>query len=672
MRISNLLKILLIILCLCPVGAGAATLKQQRHDYREALRALERGDLARHRQLRDGLGGYILQGHLDYAYLKSRVTTVSTHRIKQFLAANSNAVTSQQLRRKWLMHLANRGQWQLFHEEFPAGERHVELRCYRLANLARDARTHAQIEDEVKSLWLSGISRPDACDPLFDAWHKSGRLSSQLVWSRISLAMKRGRLGLASFLAQNYLSASDRAWVERWKRMHRKPGNKLRTIDYPLDSSVARTIVKHGVLRLGRVDPRVAMAQWQRLKKKHRLPAKDDAYIMRKLGIMAARRHLPEAKDWLASVKAEADDDVLRQWHTRSALRHKDWRTAKQLLVRSQLRDSNSQTRYLAARVFEHMGDKGRARQLFEVLADERGYYGFLAADRINRPYRMKNEKIGASGSEIAAMNDAPSIKIARELFTLGETIAARRQWQWATRTMTTRELEVAARVAYEWGWYDRAILTAGKSGHRDDLNLRFPVLYQDLVNSNAQRERLDPAWVFGLMRQESAFIADARSHAGALGLMQLMPATGRNVGRRLKLNIRNNYSILNVKNNIRLGTNYLRTVLEENGGHQVLATAAYNAGPHRVRKWLPKASTLPADLWVETIPFNETRQYVKNVMGFTTIYNHKLGKQTKRLKERMPPVVPSASRKHAAANGDTAHGADLSSLQPKTDSRHL
>jgi len=291
--------------------------------------------------------------------------------------------------------------------------------------------------------------------------------------------------------------------------------------------------------------------------------------------------------------------------------------------------------------MLERSGEEKQANTLYRVLAKERSYYGFMAADRIGQPYAMQHVSIQASPEEVSATLAHPGIQMAKELFTLGDTIAARRQWAWITRRMNNRDLAVAAVLARHWGWHDRAILTVSKSEHLDDLELRFPVLYRDMVEANATRNNIDPDWVYGVMRQESAFVSDARSEAGALGLMQLMPRTGQMTGRRINLRLPNNTAILNVENNLKLGTSYLRTVLDVNNGHQVLATASYNAGPNRVREWLPNEKALDADAWVDTVPYNETRNYVKNVMAFTAVYAYRLETTLRRLQERMPSVLP-------------------------------
>jgi soluble lytic murein transglycosylase len=253
----------------------------------------------------------------------------------------------------------------------------------------------------------------------------------------------------------------------------------------------------------------------------------------------------------------------------------------------------------------------------------------------------MQHVSIEASPEEISAMLARPGIQMAQELYQMGQVTDARRQWIWTMRRMNNRDLAVAAVIAQQWGWHDRAILTVAKSDHQDDLELRFPLLYRDVIETNASEAGIDPSWVYGVVRQESAFVADARSSAGALGLMQLMPATGKLTGRKLNIPIRNNRALLNIENNLRLGAGYLKEVLGRNKGNQVLATASYNAGPNRVSSWMPQRS-MEADIWVELIPYSETRDYVKNVMSYTTVYDHRLGSRPERLRNRMTDIAPA------------------------------
>ena len=215
----------------------------------------------------------------------------------------------------------------------------------------------------------------------------------------------------------------------------------------------------------------------------------------------------------------------------------------------------------------------------------------------------------------------------------------ARREWNHLLPRLNEDQLLRAAKLAEEWGWHDRVIMTLARARYWDDLEMRFPLAHQQTVLNQARDQQIDPAWAFAVIRQESAFIHDARSHAGALGLMQLLPRTARSVARSLRMPMHGKWDILDVDNNITLGVRYLRKVKDRFDGHPVLATAAYNAGGSNVRRWLPEGQVQPADLWIESVPFGETRKYLQRVLTYTVIYQQRLGRQPAPMLERMPPV---------------------------------
>jgi len=624
------------------VGTSPGTVEEkQRQQYTQALAVLRSGDLARFQRLRDGFNGYVLQSYLDYEFLKDRIATTPVSKLHDFLERNAAAVVSDQLRKKWLVLLTRRGDWSTFISEFRDIEPDDALNCQRLMHLIKTSQEQSGLMDEAGRLWLTGSRLPVDCDPVFDTWRQAGHMTSDMVWARIQIAMEKRNLTLAEGLGR-YLEPSERVWVQRWLAMHRQPQQELLRFRYPVETPMARAIIRHGVVRLAYNDPDEAMRLWEMFKERHEFFGEDEIYVLRWVGILAAQAHHPRAVEWLSAASADVSDETLRQWRVRAAIRNGEWQTGLRFLaLLPEPEQKEGEWRYWKARMLERTGEEGRARVLYRMLSKERSYYGFMAADRIGQPYAMQHVSVEASPEEVSAMIDRPGIQMAKELLTLGDTLAARRQWAWATRHMNNRDLAVAAVLARQWGWHDRAILTVNQSEHLDDLELRFPVLYRDMVEANAQRNNIDPDWVYGVLRQESAFVTDARSQAGALGLMQLMPHTGRMAGRRIKLRLPNNTAILNVENNLKLGTSYLRTVLDVNHGHQVLATASYNAGPNRVREWLPESKPLDADAWVDTVPYNETRNYVKNVMAFTTVYAYRLETAMRRLQERMPSVFP-------------------------------
>jgi soluble lytic murein transglycosylase len=643
-------RFLLIFLVLTGLAAaGGASFAQDliqdeeanRRDYLAALEALKAGQTARFKTLYARLDGYILRGYLEYESIKNRVSTIPDAELRRFLAENSQAQFSDTIRNQWLHALAKRGDWKTFLNEYQDIEDDPELQCLRLSRLLKTSEEQAILMTEVEKLWLTGKQLPRACDSVFDAWKKAGHMTSDKVWARIGLAMESRNLRLAGDLAQ-YLDPSERVWVRRWQAMYRDPVRELHHITYPVETPVARMIVKHGVVRLAYRDPEEAMVQWDQLKSKYQFFGEDDNYVLRYIGILAAQDQLPQALTWLSAVSADPGDMSLHLWRVKTALRAGQWEMAKRFIAGlSEEQRQDSQWRYWTARILESTGNKDEARRLYETLARDRSYYGFLAADRIGKDYSMQHVSTDATPEEVSAMLARPGIQMAQELYLMGQVTESRRQWNWTTRRLNNRDLAVAAVIARQWGWHDRAILTVARSDQQDDLELRFPLLYRDTIEANASEVGIDPSWVYGVVRQESAFVVDARSQSGALGLMQLMPSTGRLTGRKLNMPIHSNRALLNIENNLRLGVSYLKEVLGRNNGNQVLATASYNAGPNRVNSWLPD-KTLDADIWVETIPFGETRDYVKNVMSYTTVYDHRLGSRPARLQDRMQSVYPA------------------------------
>lgn len=615
--------------------------ESRRRDYLAALEALKAGQTTRFKVLYARLDGYILHGYLEYELLKNRLSSTPTADIRRFLEENSQAPISDNIRKKWLRVLANRHDWDTFLKEYQDIEDDPELQCLRLSHLLKTSDQQATLMAEVEKLWLTDKQLPKACEPVFAAWKKAGHMTTDKIWTRIRLAMEARNLRLAGDLA-HYLDPSDRIWVRRWQAMHRDPVRELRNIRYPVETPVARMIVTHGVVLLAYRDPEEAMVRWDLLKHKYLFFGEDDNYVLRYIGIVAAQDQLPQALQWLSAVSAEPGDQTLLLWRVKTALRVGQWEMAKRFIAGlSEEQQHDSQWRYWTARILEATGDKDAAHSLYESLARDRSYYGFLAADRLGVDYSMQHVSVDASPEEVSAMLARPGIQMAQELYLMGQVTDARRQWNWVTRRMNNRDLAVAAVIARQWGWHDRAILTVARSDQQDDLELRFPVLYRDAIETNATEYGIDPSWVYGVVRQESAFVVDARSQAGALGLMQLMPSTGRLTGRKLKMPIRGNQALLKIENNLRLGVSYLKEVLGRNNGNEVLATASYNAGPNRVSSWMPE-HPMDADIWVETIPYGETRDYVKNVMSYTTVYDYRLGSHPERLSNRMATVNPA------------------------------
>jgi peptidoglycan lytic transglycosylase len=294
---------------------------------------------------------------------------------------------------------------------------------------------------------------------------------------------------------------------------------------------------------------------------------------------------------------------------------------------------------YWRARVNEELGETVTAMAYFTALAQRRSYYGFLSADRLGQPYALADRPHNISAGTLFEIGQQAAVLRAREFIQLGRMTQARREWYSATQGMNNDDRVDAAKLAQHWGWAAQSILTMASTDQRDDLALRFPLLFQQQVLDHSEREEINPAWTYGVIRRESAFVQDARSPKGAVGLMQLMPATAKYISRSLPKKYRGRAKLTQADTNLALGTHYLRRMLKRFSGQTVLATAAYNAGEHRIMRWLPEENTLDADRWIENIPFRETREYVTSVLAFTIIYADRLGFEPIRLSQQMAAV---------------------------------
>ena len=640
------LQFLAFVVAWCAVVSGysevtSPDLTVQRKNFAIAQSAVLAGKSSVFKGLLPGLETYPLYGYLLYEDLSRRLPTAKEPELRAFLARTSDSPISARLRSLWLSQLAQQQHWKVYISVYEPQE-DDELRC----NFLRARLATGKIKDlmdDAKRLWLVAHEQPTACDSVFDAWRRAGGMTEDLLWQRIRLAMDAGKLSLAQSLA-THLKPDGRAWVERWVRVHQTPAKELEQAGLRQDTPIAREIVRYGVLRLLKFDVDVAYDRWRVLKPQYAFTPETVTFVEREIALQAAYRQHPHALEWLNALSV-ADEQVV-QWRARTALAKGNWdalRTVVTALTPTEAQQD--QWLYWKARALAEIGAAqgesaydGVVFDLLDTLVGRRSYYGFLAADRLSRSYDFQHASVQFTETDLAQVAQLPGLQRAYELLLLDRTLDARKEWLLATAHFNNRQLQVAAVLAHQWGWHDRAILTLAQSSENDDMDVRFPMAYQDQVAAVSSRYQLDPAWVYGIIRQESAFMLDSRSGVGALGLMQLMPATASFTAKLIKVPFKGNYELLDVNRNIELGSAYLKHLADQYAGNPVLATAAYNAGPQRVNMWLPSASQA-ADVWVETVPYRETREYIKRVLTYTTIFDQRLGGQTTRLTVRMPPV---------------------------------
>ena len=403
-----------------------------------------------------------------------------------------------------------------------------------------------------------------------------------------------------------------------------------------------RRIIADLILDWSRQDTSAAIGQWLGIRE--RFSFNDDRYYdtSRALAMRAAYRRMPEAHQWLQTFTARADDLELQEWRIRTALLAEDWQAVINSIAQLPRKEQEEDHwAYWQARALEQTGRAADARSIYSELAELQSYHGFLSADRLQLDYSIYDEPIVPGSDLLGQLASEPALVRAREFHLVGLSTESRREWNNWVRGKSEPALAAAAVLASEWGLHDRAIYAAGLSNSRRAISLRFPLLYRSEVARASMDNAIEPAWIFGVMRRESAYIRDVRSSAGAIGLMQLMPRTARYVaGLQGKKDWRGD--LTESGTNIELGTFYLRHVMDRFDDHQVLATASYNAGPSRVGKWLTD-TTMDADIWIDTIPYTETRRYVRAVLAYAAIYEHQLNGEPQRLSNKLRQI-PAAT----------------------------
>jgi soluble lytic murein transglycosylase len=633
--------------------AHAQDLVQQRTAFANAEQALAQGDHAQFAALAASLQDYPLYPYLLFDDLKARLAEATQQEVRQFLQRYHDTPLAWQLRRRWLTQLARQHRWQAFLKDYRPTSNTV-LQCQQLQALIRTGKADRALP-RVEALWLHGRSQPKQCDPVFDRWLRAGNPSQTLAWKRIDLAMRHGSVQLVRYL-RRFLPSTEQRWVNYWLRLHQHPAQTASLAKPGSQHPYLQRMLVHGVRRLAWRDPVAALALWQQLEKQQHFSNAARHRVQLRLAAALLDEPAPAATAFFRHLRPGSGDAKLHELRLRAALARHDWAAYLrwQAEMPPALRDA-PRWQYWRARALGRRGQPETAATIYRRLAEERSYHGFLAADRAGLPYAMAQNSAPASAERLAQLAASPALARSHELFVLDRMIDARREWLRGTRQLDRSDLVVAAKLADTWGWHAQAIFTVAQGRHWDDLALRFPLAHRQAVEQQAGRQALDPAWVYAVMRQESAFMSDARSGVGATGLMQLMPATARRVARRLPEPLRvTRKALCQPAFNITLGSAYLREVLDRLYRNRVLATAAYNAGPRKVRQWLPQ-QPMAADLWVELVPYTETRRYLQRVLTYTAIYQARLGLKPRRLLDQMPTIQPAESYAHTKGVSPTS-----------------
>ena len=596
--------------------------------------AAQKGNWKALEQLRPRFAGHPLEAYPAFWLLSGQLPRADPAEVRAFFKRYPDSPLAETLRREWLKSLAASGAWDAFRGEHPSlVADDMEITCYSLQE--RMGRAEADATTEARALFRSVREAPANCDPVFATLAAAGRLSPDEIWERVRRLLAANQVREAkrlNALLPKGLAFNDRAL----DRAAADPSQYLAREKSSLMARAHKELALFALNRIARSRPEEAADRLLLLAP--RLGSIAAEYAWGQLAWQAALAHHPRALGYYAMAKDTSLSDAQVAWKARAAMRSGNWKVvlaAIQALSPEEARDPT--WRYWRARALRQLGETEASTALFNGLARETTFYGLLAAEETHANVLPDWNGARPAAAELERLRADPGIQRALVLYRTGMDNEALREWIWALRGRDDRSLLAAAEVARLANEPDRAINTAERTVELHDFAQRYPIPHREVLAASAKQWDLDEAMVFSIIRQESRFMPEARSRVGARGLMQLMPATARWVARQIPVQPYKVDMLVLPEVNIYMGSYYFRRVLDELG-HPLLATAAYNAGPGRARRWRDERA-LEGAIYAETIPFPETRDYVKKVFANAWYYHHRLTAKPASLKQLLGTI---------------------------------
>ena len=632
--IRSLLHLAAGFICLTAAVPAHADIADQRKQFVIAHRLASQGQDWRSQA--KALDSYPLLAWVEHAELM-RPKNPETRHIEAFVSRHGDTYLAADLRRLLARRYAESERWQDL-LALDVGTADQETRCRVLqAQLKTDKTTdvRAQRIETARALWLSAQSLPPACNPVFDWLRAQKQIDGDLIWQRVGLVAMQGQVQFLRQLGAG-LDSADRLAVQHLADLLLDPVKARRQAkDWPNDAAHQRAL-SYAVARTARRDDDLAAALWREFSGHFSFDDEANGRMLDAIALYRANSYKSDAADWLGLIPLGTDSPLTREWRVREALSRADYAAVLVALTRmDEAQRADPRWRYWHARALDESGQSALANLAWRALASASNFHGFLAADRLGTAYRVC--PIEAPKVALAdALTRYPALERALEFRSIGWKPQANREWSHLLSRLDTEARREVVTVADQQSWFDRAPFALNAPEDQRMYSLRFAIAHRALIEGAAKAQQLDPAYVFGLIRSESAWVEDARSHADAYGLMQLLPSTARRMAQLEGVAFAGTAPLLDPPLNVRLGTRYLAEVGKRYQNAPWLVAAAYNAGPQRVDKWLSARGQLPTDVFIETIPFKETREYVSRVLAFTQLYDWRLNGTMRPLSERL------------------------------------
>ncbi len=610
-----------------------STTVEQDNTFLELRNAVRKKDLSKTDALAASLSNYPIPSYVEYYLLKSHLETSSETEILQFISKYENTAIADRLRNDWLLLLAKNENWAIFDREYPLFKLKddPQLKCYALASLALKGEN---VKSEAILLFDTSRKNNDGFFFLISTLKQLNQFTDDDIWFQARTAAQKGFLDATKRLFILAGASSDDislAIEDPIKVIDKGPGT----------DKLHHEIFIIALGRLAKKDP--LQAAENLINNETYLSTSEYKAAWAQIAFPSSLALSPDALSYWKNAKDTPLSSSAQEWRVRMALRAYDWQSVSQWIdeMPEKLKDQTSWV-YWKGRALQALGDQKEARRYFVSIIDEHNFYGQLALEELGRKIKIPTMAKRVRESEIAAMEKNPGFQLALKFFSMNMRFEGTREWNWQLRGMNDRQLLAVAEFAKRKGVLDRMINTSNRTKEQMNFNQRFPTPHLEKMKMATGPLSIDLAWVYGLIRQESRFVTNARSSAGASGLMQLMPATARLVAKKIGLTNYRSSKINSFETNILLGTNYLKMMMDQLDNSEPLATAGYNAGPNRPRLWCSRlAQPIEGAIFAEIIPFNETRDYVKQVMSNATYYAALMQNRPQSLKKRLGQISP-------------------------------
>ncbi len=576
---------------------------------------------------------YGLQHHslvqADEAYLEKFLTYMQwSQNIPKEPDANFLAFVAKpspltcSLREKWLTELAKNNNWALYNQYYQQFQQShaiesIDLQCYAQYALYQQGQRQQAIHNS-QSLWLYGHSRPKSCDSLFSLMIHEHAFSNQLIEQRVTLALDARQFTLARALLKQ-MTPSRTEEIHLLNDILRNPKHITTLKPGPLHGALYLLGLKQLVSHQMDLAIRLSQSSTAKLIMSQ---AEQQSFIAH-VALYKAMRGEDDAEQWLNRVEKNHMTQALEEWRVRDAIAHRRWDRIIQLIAGTPLQETAA-WQYWLARAYEMRGQKDKALVIYQTLGMKRHYYGFLASMRLHQPLKFEYEATETSSTKLAIYK--PILEKIRTTYESGQSwMASRLLNAFSSELPKDEQSALAYWVKNDLQWHGKAVILSNKDALNNELGLRFPLAYRDMVHQAARQYNIDEAFIYAIIRQESLFFADNVSAVGAKGLMQVMPQTAKMITKQAHIPYSDANELFNSEKNIHIGTAYLKQLAKQFKAHPLLMTAAYNAGPRQVRYWQLHHEPKEIDQWIETLPWQETRNYLKNVIAFYAVYQYRL-----------------------------------------------